>query len=160
MTPRIEQLTGKKLIGQRMRMSLADNKTADLWRGFMPRRKDIKSNLNSDLLSMQVYDNPLYFNEFDPNNTFEKWAAVEVLSYDNVPLDMETFDLIAGEYAVFNYKGLSTDTRIFQFIYGVWLPNSAYVLDDRPHFEILGAQYKNNSPDSEEEIWIPIKVKN
>jgi AraC family transcriptional regulator len=40
-----------------------------------------------------------------------------------------------------------------------WLPNSAYALDDRPHFEALGEQYKNNDPNSEEEIWIPIKPK-
>jgi AraC family transcriptional regulator len=39
------------------------------------------------------------------------------------------------------------------------LPNSAYALDDRAHFEVLGEKYKNNDPSSEEEIWIPIKVK-
>jgi AraC family transcriptional regulator len=39
------------------------------------------------------------------------------------------------------------------------LPASEYVVDNRPHFEILGAQYKNNEPDSEEEIWIPIQLK-
>ncbi|MDP5096829.1 MAG: GyrI-like domain-containing protein [Flavobacterium sp.] len=39
------------------------------------------------------------------------------------------------------------------------MPNSEYQLDNRPHFEILGAKYKNNAPDSEEEIWIPIKRK-
>ena len=34
-----------------------------------------------------------------------------------------------------------------------------YTLDDRPHFEILGEKYKNQDPDSEEELWIPIKPK-
>jgi AraC family transcriptional regulator len=65
--------------------------------------------------------------------------------------------LQAGDYAVFNYRGSSADPRIFQYIYGEWIPNSEYVLDDRPHFEILGEKYKNNDPNSEEEIWIPIK---
>jgi AraC family transcriptional regulator len=32
-------------------------------------------------------------------------------------------------------------------------------LDNRPHFEILGEKYKQGSPDSEEEIWIPVKEK-
>jgi len=27
------------------------------------------------------------------------------------------------------------------------------------HFELLGEKYKNNHPDSEEEVWIPIKEK-
>ncbi|MFZ1515671.1 MAG: GyrI-like domain-containing protein, partial [Saprospiraceae bacterium] len=64
-----------------------------------------------------------------------------------------------GLYAVFYYKGLSTDTAIFEYIFNTWLPNSEYGLDDRPHFEILGERYKNNDADSEEEIWIPIKNK-
>jgi AraC family transcriptional regulator len=31
--------------------------------------------------------------------------------------------------------------------------------DDRPHFEILGDKYKNDHPDSEEEIWILCREK-
>ena len=73
---------------------------------------------------------------------------------------METFSLAGGLYAVFDYKGSSNDPSIFQFIFGTWLPSSDYVLDDRPHFEVLGDKYKNNDPNSEEEIWIPIRQKN
>jgi AraC family transcriptional regulator len=43
------------------------------------------------------------------------------------------------------------------YIFNTWLPKSGYQLDRRPHFEILGEKYKNNNPDSEEEIWIPIQ---
>ncbi|WP_339791455.1 GyrI-like domain-containing protein [uncultured Imperialibacter sp.] len=46
---------------------------------------------------------------------------------------------------------------MFEYIFGTWLPASAYDLDDRPHFEVLGDNYKNNDPTSEEEIWIPIR---
>jgi len=74
-------------------------------------------------------------------------------------LTMETLVLPGGLYAVFEYKGLSTDNSIFQYILGTWLLNSDYDLDDRPHFEVLGDKYKNNDPTSEEEIWIPIKTK-
>jgi predicted transcriptional regulator YdeE len=31
--------------------------------------------------------------------------------------------------------------------------------DDRPHFEVLGKNYKNNDPVSEEEIWIPVRAR-
>jgi AraC family transcriptional regulator len=58
------------------------------------------------------------------------------------------------------HKGAaSTGQKIFQYIFETWLPNSGYLLDNRPHFEILGAKYKNEDPDSEEELWIPIKHK-
>ena len=80
-------------------------------------------------------------------------------SFDDLPEGFTTLLLAEGLYAVFHYKGLNTDTSIFQYIYGVWLPSSSYVLDNRPHFEVLGEKYKNNDVNSEEEIWIPIKPK-
>jgi AraC family transcriptional regulator len=157
MEPRIETLAEKKLIGKRMTMSLSNNKTGELWRSFMPELKKIGNSLNSDLFSMQVYDQPVDFGNF--NQEFEKWAAVEVSDFDSIPDGMEGFTLNGGLYAVFHYKGSSTDPAIFQFIFGTWLPNSEYVLDNRPHFEILGEKYKNADPDSEEDIWIPVKPK-
>ncbi len=158
MEPRIETLAEKKLIGKKLMMSLANNKTADLWRSFMPKRKEIQNPINSELYSIQVYDHS-YFDNFNPGKVFEKWTAIEVANFDTIPHEMETFILPTGLYAVFLYKGLSTDTRIFQYIYTTWLPNSNYLLDNRPHFEILGEKYKNGDANSEEEIWIPIKSK-
>ena len=158
MEPRVEIVNEKKLVGKRLTMSLYDNKTGELWRSFMPRRKEITNNLTNDFISMAIYK-PTYFSDFTPSNKFEKWATVEVTDFEHVPNEMETFTLPAGLYAVFDYKGSSTDNSIFQYILGVWLPGSIYLLDDRPHFEVLGDKYKNADPDSEEEIWIPIMTK-
>ena len=158
MTPRIENLKEKKLVGKRLTISLANNKTGELWQNFMSKRKEISNNITNDLISMQVYK-PTHFADFKPTNEFEKWATVEVTNFENVPTDMETFSLAGGLYAVFDYKGSSNDPSIFQYIFGTWLPSSEYLLDDRPHFEVLGDKYKNNDPNSEEEIWIPIKPK-
>lgn len=158
MPPRIENLNEKKLIGKRLKMSLANNRTGELWASFIPTRKNILNHLTSDLISMQVYPST-HFSDFKLTNSFEKWATVEVSDFDNVPNDLEKFIVPGGLYAVFDYKGLSNDPSIFQYIFGTWLPNSDYILDDRPHFEILGEKYKNNDPDSEEEIWIPIRQK-
>lgn len=158
MIPRIETINEKKLIGKRLTMSLADYNIGELWRSFTPRRKEITNHLTNDLISMVIYQ-PSHFEDFKPTNLFERWAAVEVSDFDNVPNEMETFILPKGLYAVFNYKGLHTDHSIFQYIFGTWLPHSDYVLDNRPHFEVLGEKYKNNDPTSEEEIWIPIRPK-
>ena len=124
----------------------------------MPRQKEISNNLTSDLFSLQIYDSS-YFDNFDPNRVFEKWALIEVSDFNNIPDKMGTFILTGGQYAVFKHKGLSNDNSIFQYIFSTWLPNSEYQLDNRPHFEILGKKYKNDDPNSEEEIWIPIKEK-
>lgn len=159
MKARMELLTEKKLIGKRMIMSLSDNKTGELWRNFMPMRKEIKNNIGTELYSLQVYDD-LYFRNFNPNTEFEKWAVIEVTDFNAVPHEMETITLSGGLYAVFLHKGAASAGReTFQYIFGTWLPNSDYSLDNRPHFELLGEKYKNEDPNSEEEIWIPIKPK-
>lgn len=158
MTPRIEHLEKKQLIGQRLKMSIAANKTGQLWGQFAPRIKEIAHRASADKISLQTY--PLgYFQAFDPQAEFEKWAAVEVTDSSELPEGMETFALNGGLYAVFDFKGSSADPSIFQYIYTEWLPGSGYVLDDRPHFEVLGPKYRNNDPTSEEEIWIPVKEK-
>lgn len=158
MTPRIVISKEKKLIGKQLIMSLSDDKTVELWKDFMPRRKEITNTVNKDLISMVVY-NPNHFLNFKPTNQFEKWATVEVSNFNNVPSEMETFTLPTGLYAVFDYKGLNTDSSIYHYIFGEWINTSDYNIDTRPHFDVLGEKYKNNDPSSEEEIWIPIKLK-
>lgn len=159
MKPCIVTLTEKKLIGKRMVMSFSNNKTVELWRSFIPGRREIKNNIGTELYSVQVYDY-LYFNNFNPDKEFEKWATIEVTDFSIIPDEKEAFILTGGLYAVFIHKGAaSTGPKTFQYILGTWLPNSEYILDDRPHFEILGEKYMNEDPNSEEEIWIPIKPK-
>ena len=158
MEPRITTLSDKKLIGMRVQMSLTNNKTVELWQKFMPNRTNILDTISTDLIALQVFA-PNHFQDFKPTNEFEKWATVEVASFDNIPFNMEPFSLEGGLYAVFDYKGSSNDSSVFQYIFGTWLPNSAYKLANRPHFEVLGEKYKNNDPSSEEEIWIPILEK-
>lgn len=160
MQQRIENLTEKKVVGKRIRMSLSKNRTFELWQSFMPIRKEIKNPTTTDLLSIQVYDKSMDFKHFNQDTEFEKWAGMEVDDFDTIPEEMEAFTLSGGLYAVFLYKGSSGEfSETFQYIFGTWLPNSSYNLDDRAHFEVLGDKYKNNDPDSEEEIWIPVKLK-
>ncbi|MBT8284771.1 MAG: GyrI-like domain-containing protein [Flavobacteriaceae bacterium] len=156
--PRIEKSPLRKLIGLRQTMSVTHNKTGELWQQFMPRRREIQNRSTSDVISVNLYGKE-YFTEFEPGNEFVKWAAAEVTAITDVPPEMSTLEIPSGLYAVFNYKGLSTDNSIYQYIFGVWLPDSDYRLDHRPHYEILGEKYRNNDPNSEEEIWIPVKEK-
>ena len=158
MNPTIKVLKEKKIIGKHISMSFAENKTFELWSNFMPRRKEINNNVNNELISMQIYGSSFDFSNFDINKQFEKWAAIEVSEFNIVPYNMETFILHSGLYAVFIHKGTARKGQeTFKYIFQTWLPNSEYQLDNRPHFEILGEKYKNKDPNSEEEIWIPIK---
>lgn len=160
MNPRIEILQEKQLIGMHLPMTLAQNRTGELWRSFMPRRNEIEHRANGEMISMQVYNAQMDFGNMNPLLVFEKWATVEVTSDFNIPDGMELFSLPGGLYAVFDYKGSSQDAAdFFRNVFGTWFPASGYDVDNRPHFEVLGVKYRNNDPDSEEEVWIPIRNK-
>lgn len=156
MQPQFVNIEPKKLLGICLEMSLVENRTGELWLNFMPRMKEIETRVGNNLYSLQIYDED-YFQRFDPSREFEKWALTEVKNFSQIPDEMEPFELPGGLYAVFQHKGMGTE--IFQNIFTEWLPNSGYLLDNRPHFELLGDKYKQGSPDSEEEIWIPVKEK-
>ncbi|MGP1990975.1 GyrI-like domain-containing protein [Zobellia laminariae] len=160
MEPRIVDLSKKKLVGHSLKMSLANNRTFDLWSGFMPLKRHITNAVGSELYSVQVYKKFPDAESFNPNTEFEKWATVEVSEYTEYAAEFKTLDLKGGMYAIFIHKGLSSDfKKTMDYIFLEWMPASDYQLDHRPQFEVLGEKYKNNHPDSEEEVWIPIQLK-
>lgn len=155
--PSIIMFPETKLVGIRQSMSYAHNTTHELWAKFMPRKREILNTLSLNRFSLQNYPEG-FFENFSPAIPFEKWAAVEVSAFDEVPAGMETFTISAGKYAVFHYTGNSKNApEVFRYILAEWLPQSGYTLDNRPHFEILGGKYKNGANDSEEDIYIPVK---
>lgn len=155
--PAIHTIPAKKLVGKSTTMSLTNIKTHELWKSFMPLRKTITNAVDDNRYSLQIYPEN-YFNPFKPSAEFVKWAAVEVPDFNSVPEGMETLTISGGLYAVFYYKGNPANGDVvFKSIFKDWLPTSGYALDNRPHFEVLGAKYQNGSDDSEEEIWIPVK---
>lgn len=156
LNPRIVELPSKKTVGIQLSMSVLQNRTAELWASFMPRLNKIEKRSNKEFISLQEYD-ANYFDNFDPGRSFIKRALVEVTEFPVLPEGMEKYEVAAGSYAVFQYKGLPGDPAVFQYIYGQWLHQSGYKLDFRPHFEVLGKDYKPNSPESEEDIYIPVR---
>ena len=157
MQPRFENIPAKTIAGQKLNMSFSQNKTGALWQGFTPRRAQIRNQLNAILYSLEVYP-PGFFDDFKPTNEFEKWAGVEVKDDTDQPAGIELLTIPAGQYAVFTHRGpASAGPQTYQYIFGVWLPDSDYIIDDRPHFALMDEKYKHEQPDSEEDIYIPVK---
>ena len=158
--PRIEISKETLLIGMKVRMSYGQDNTFKLWSHFSPRIKEIQNKSNQDLYSVQIFDSISYFKVFNPNAEFIKWAAVKVNCPDNIPEGMSQLVLSEGLYAVFTYVGKPSEAYMFyEYIFNSWLPSSHYKLDSRPHFALMGKEYKGEEPDSKEEFWIPIKIK-
>ena len=141
------------LIGLSMPMNLIDNKTPLLWQGFMPQRNAISNRIDDRYISLQQYP-PGYFEAFNPATPFEKWAGVVVSEITNMPSTLNTLLVAGGFYAVFIYDGSIPPPSIFENIYAKWLPSSGYKLENRPHFEVLHADYLQGN--RAEEIWIPL----
>lgn len=157
MKPVIKTIAEKKLVGHAVEMSFLENKTFQLWSGFMPKRKEINNAVDGNLYSLEVYPEN-HFDNFDPNDTFQKWAAVEVSDYKDVSAEMKALLIPTGLYAVFIHLGPAAEAhKTYSYIFADWLPNSEYTVDDRPHFAVMNEKYKKDDPTSEEEIWIPIK---
>ncbi|MBK7340488.1 MAG: GyrI-like domain-containing protein [Saprospiraceae bacterium] len=143
------------LIGIHKEMSLMNNLTPQLWQAFKPRLQEIKSRTDHLLISLQIYPGN-YFTEFNPERHFRKWAAVQTNSDSDVPKDLELLHLVGGDYAVFHYKGPLHDKSIFQKIFTEWIPQSAFALDNRPHFERFSDGLTLQSPEWEETIYVPV----
>jgi AraC family transcriptional regulator len=153
--PTIQEFEGALLCGIKIPMELRSFNPERAWALLMPQLHKVTTRTSEDLISLRDFDVvPVFGPEANPS--FSYWAAVEV-TRENI--HFEQLEIPKGTYAVFNYKGLSTDHSIWRYIYGTWMASSPYTLDNRPHFERLGARYKNNDPSSEEEIWIPITEK-
>jgi len=157
--PRIEIKDKTTLLGINVKTSLSDDKTGLLWQSFMPRVKDIDNRLGNEFYSLQIYSNSFTQGIFTPETIFTKWAGVRVKEESQIPDGMEMLQIPKSKYAVFLHTGLASNfPSLANYIYSEWIPSSPYTLDDRPHFEIMGDKYLGHlDPQSEEEVWIPIK---
>jgi len=157
---RLQKVEQKTLVGKKSISTLENNSSTTLWQSFMPHVKDIQNRTSHVLVAMQVYDSTIPFEHFTPQTPFTIWAAAEVTVADDIPIGMEHYILNGGEYAVFLHIGEPwLFPKTWSYIMNEWLPTSGYELDSREHFAVMGAMYKHNQPDSQEEIFIPVKKK-
>ncbi|RZV61474.1 MAG: GyrI-like domain-containing protein, partial [Flavobacteriaceae bacterium] len=68
MNPRIVELDPKLLVGMNLNMSLANNKTQELFSIFMPIRNTIQHATSTDVFEVMIYDQ-MHFQGFDPSKT-------------------------------------------------------------------------------------------
>ena len=153
---RIEDIDARKLVGIKIRTSIAENSNRDLWQTFKPLARTVRGRESTDFYSVEVFDEATSFEDFTPATMFDKWAAVEVSDSAEVPEQMDTLTL-SGKYAVFLHTGLPSDLpATSKYIFGEWMPASEYEVDRRPHFEIMTADYLPDDPDATEEVYVPV----
>lgn len=156
---REEMIDTKTMMGHMTETCFAEDKTSQLWRGFKPQVSRIPQRRNQSTVSLQVYPSG-FFRNVDPRRLFQKWALAEVEENAPCPEGLQTLTLSSGRYAVFHYRGpVSEAPGLFSYLLTDWMKDSPFDLDERPHFEILGPDYNALAEESEELIYIPIKLK-
>ena len=159
MAPRILEIEKKNLVGVSVKTSLSNNNIPQLWKDFIPRIEGVPNNKNTGCYEINPFDSAFKMEDFTEDMEFNKWAAVEVTDFENIPDGLKSVVIEGGKYAVFEHKGSMGKIQLsFDYIYGTWLPNSTYKLDKKASFERYGEQYFGpENPDSITEMWIPIK---
>jgi AraC family transcriptional regulator len=154
--PHITTLQSTTIVGKHITTTLAENRTRELWQSFRKREKEVQSRSNDWLYSVQTYDESQ--GQFTPNSPYDHWAGVEVSNPSSIPAKMEHITVPEGLYAVFIHRGtIKTFAQTMQAIYSQWIPQSDYLLDNRPHLQVMKEKYFGPlDPRSEEEVWLPI----
>jgi AraC family transcriptional regulator len=106
------------------------------------------------------YGVELYGSEFHQEHQWMYFPSVEVQDLQDTPGILFAKTLPASRYAVFHVTGgLSKISEIFRFAYDQWIPASDYEVAYPYDFEYYGEDFKGDMPESEMDLYIPIKPK-
>lgn len=149
---RFETLSEKKLVGQCINHpDFSVEETSRLWRAFRSQLSEILPEKETHLYSVQFHENAV-------GNISQRWAAAEVPG--NIPEGMKALKIPQGLYAVFLYRGGRNGFEEFmknQIFHTI--PAYGMQTDFRPWFQLMGKGFNPFSDDSEEEVWIPLCLK-
>lgn len=115
----------------------------DVKNEFMEMVETIENRVNTELY-YAVYD----YNPQDIGNedeiTYTYFYGVEVMEYKSIPNSMVKKAIPQAKYAIFNYdtknKNLNAEKinqSVYDYIDGIWLPNSGFELAETPDYEIF-----------------------
>jgi len=150
MEPKIIKGAAFTVVGMKYHGKNENNEIPQLWGEFGPRMGEIKQVANPHV-AYGVCDN------FDESSSeFDYIAGFEVGSTAEIPEGMVSWDIPAGQYAVFTCT-LPTLGETYQYAYHSWLPQSGYQRAAGPEFELYDESFDLRDPRSEMDVYIPIK---
>lgn len=95
-----------------------------------------------------------------PEGVFEYVAGFAVSVVEDLPAGMVVRQIPALTYAAFTHRGaLNTLHQTYEAIYQDWLPQSGYELAAQLDMEVYDERFKDFSPDSELDLYVPVKKK-
>lgn len=158
--PQIVSYDARFFVGETMDMKSHLDKDSDyitvapeLWEKFLSRRSELEHRMRG-----QCYGFALSSDGDVMEESIKYMAAFEVKDLSQIPPGMETLEVPAQTYALFEKKGNEEHSRtLIDYIYGIWLPNSSYERAEGHDYEIFGNQYKPGSHDSLSTYCLPVR---
>jgi AraC family transcriptional regulator len=150
MEPRFVDRPAFTVIGMIVHSKNENNEIPRLWEALNPRVCEIKG---------RVGENAAYgisANMDENTGAFDYIAGFEVSSSEGIPKGMIRFEVPGGKYAVFRTT-LPRLGETFMYAYRTWAPQSSYQLAGSPDFEVYDEAFDPRDPNSEFDVYIPIK---
>ena len=140
-----------KLIGMKEMLKPGSDEIKNLWNTFTSRKSEVK-NVIAPNIELGICE---YMPNITDESEFSYFAGVEVTDFCHVPKSMLNKTITNFKYAVFTHKGPLTMLKdTYNFIYGVWLPQSGYELAEADTIEL----YDNRLTTTEVEFDIHIPL--
>ncbi len=158
--PSTVKIEDKKLIGMKIATSINNSRSAELWSKFTCRINEIENRVDQNkFYEFRIPDEDFDLNNFTEDTDFYEFAGTEVENFDNIPDGMLSQTIPGGNYIVFTHKGKTSDLfKIYEYIWGTWLPNSGYNVEIGYDFELYDERFTGPmNKESEIDIYIPIK---
>jgi AraC family transcriptional regulator len=156
MEPRIVELGALTLVGLPFYGEPSDGQFGKTWERFVEVEQHATRRVNDHV----YYGVEFYGPEVSLTRQWMYFAAIQVSDLAETPDILFGKILPAAKYAVFTVKGgLDGINDMFAHAYRVWLPASAYEVAYPFDFELYDRRYHGNVPESEIDLYIPIKPK-
>lgn len=155
--PSIQHKDGFRVVGISCQSTMKENNIVALWNNFHESIcGKVPQAVHPDVaLGICFYMDCAEMNEDTP---FTYLAGVEYPEELPVPAGLESRNVPASDYAVFEHHGTLDNLQdTYAAIYGEWLPNSEYKRKATDDFELYDNRFKYGFGDSVMEIWVPVE---
>lgn len=152
MVPKIVEKPGFKVIGLRYFGKNEQGEIPALWSDLMGRAGEIKDKSQS----MESYG---LMGMMDKEGNFEYIACTPVDRVSEIPEGMVAREINNAKYLVFTHVGDAEKMKeTYNFVYNKYCPQcDEDIRYDTYHFELYDERFKNFAPDSEFDIYVPIR---
>ena len=155
--PRFEARPAFDVVGMYIEDTMDSQEIMKLWTDYYKNKHSI-----SGKIGVGEYGITTMSEDYNPETQvgYRYMVATTVKSTKKIPEGMIAHTVPAANYAIFEHHGLvSGIEKTYNYIFGEWLPQSGYEVEQKDVFEYYGKKYKHNSDDSIAEIWVPVTKK-